>query len=58
MSSDTTPAVATPKLLSRKSVAYDAFLFYSRHNSEVAVGLQKGLHRIGRRTGQCAQHCD
>lgn len=52
MSSDNTPAAATPKLLSRKPVAYHAFLSYSRHNAEVAVGLRKGLHRIGRRTGQ------
>ena len=31
---------------------YDAFISYSHHDRRVAAGIQKGLHRIGRRMGQ------
>ncbi|HZQ31755.1 MAG TPA: TIR domain-containing protein [Mycobacterium sp.] len=31
---------------------YDAFLSYSRRDAAIADGIQKGLHRIGRRAGR------
>src|SRR5438270_12696515 len=31
---------------------YDAFLSYSDRDGAVATGIQKGLHRIGRRVGR------
>ena len=31
---------------------YDAFLSYNHQNGHVAAGIQKGLHRIGRRLGR------
>jgi hypothetical protein len=31
---------------------YDAFLSYSRSDTAVAAGLQKALHKIGRRAGR------
>jgi hypothetical protein len=34
------------------SFTYDAFLSYNRQDGAVAAGIQKGLHRIGRRMGQ------
>jgi len=34
------------------SFTYDAFLSYSHRDGAVASGIQKGLHRIGRRVGQ------
>ena len=34
------------------SFTYDAFLSYSRSDAAVADGVQKGLHRIGRRPGR------
>jgi WD40 repeat protein len=38
--------------VSTASYTYDAFLSYSRHDAAVAEGIQKGLHRIARRTGR------
>jgi TIR domain-containing protein len=35
-----------------KPMEYDAFLSYSHDDRAVATGIQKGLHRIGRRLGQ------
>jgi hypothetical protein len=34
------------------SFTYDAFLSYSHQDGAVAAGIQKGLHRIGRRMGR------
>ena len=34
------------------SFTYDAFLSYSHQDGAVAAGIQKGLHRIGRRVGR------
>ena len=34
------------------SFTYDAFLSYNHHDGAVAAGIQKGLHRIGRRMGR------
>ncbi len=34
------------------SFTYDAFLSYNHQDGAVAAGIQKGLHRIGRRMGQ------
>ena len=34
------------------SFTYDAFLSYNHQDGPVAAGIQKGLHRIGRRMGQ------
>ena len=34
------------------SFSYDAFLSYNHADGLVAAGIQKGLHRIGRRMGQ------
>src|SRR5215470_17407912 len=34
------------------SFTYDAFLSYYHQDGAVAAGIQKGLHRIGRRMGQ------
>src|SRR4051794_39382689 len=36
----------------RASFKYDAFLSYNHHDGSVASGIQKALHRIGRRMGQ------
>src|SRR6476469_9839835 len=34
------------------SFTYDAFLSYNHQDGAVAAGIQKGLHRIGRRVGR------
>ena len=52
MSADTADA---PELNDRgqgSSFTYDAFLSYNHQDGAVAAGIQKGLHRIGRRMGQ------
>ena len=36
----------------RASFDYDAFISYTHHDRPVAAGIQKGLHRIGRRMGR------
>ena len=36
----------------RASFDYDAFISYDHHDRPVAAGIQKGLHRIGRRMGR------
>jgi WD40 repeat protein len=48
---DTAPALTTPAQRGKRS-GYDAFLSYSHHDREVATGVQRGLHQIGRRVGQ------
>ncbi|MFE7720478.1 toll/interleukin-1 receptor domain-containing protein [Nocardia rhizosphaerihabitans] len=35
-----------------ESLIYDAFISYTHRDRPVAAGIQKGLHRIGRRMGQ------
>ena len=35
----------------RDSFAYDAFISYAHEDRAIAAGIQKGLHRIGRRMG-------
>jgi len=35
-----------------ESFDYDAFISYAHEDRPVAAGIQKGLHRIGRRMGQ------
>lgn len=37
---------------SAESSRYDAFISYSHNDLQVAAGIQRGLHRIGRRMGQ------
>jgi hypothetical protein len=51
MSSDTALAAEPPTQGQGASFAYDAFLSYSHEDRAVATGIQKGLHRIGRRVG-------
>jgi WD40 repeat protein len=41
-----------PSRARRASFTYDAFLSYSHQDGAVAGGIQKGLHRIGRRVGR------
>src|SRR6478609_8447711 len=36
----------------QKSPLYDAFISYDHDDQPVAHGIQRGLHRIGRRVGQ------
>jgi hypothetical protein len=36
----------------RESFDYDAFISYTHRDRPVAAGIQKGLHRIGRRVGR------
>ena len=52
MSSDTALAAEPPTPAQVASFTYDAFLSYSHHEGAVATGIQKGLHRIGRRVGR------
>jgi WD40 repeat protein len=47
-----TPSSGPPLAQPLRRFTYDAFLSYSRHDQAVADGIQKGLHRIGRRAGQ------
>ncbi|MGW6728119.1 toll/interleukin-1 receptor domain-containing protein [Nocardia sp. NPDC055029] len=42
---------AGPPLGAAPIFAYDAFLSYSHADRAIAAGIQKGLHRIGRRMG-------
>ncbi|MGO9354522.1 MAG: toll/interleukin-1 receptor domain-containing protein [Mycobacterium sp.] len=52
MSSDTALAAEPPTQGQGVSFSYDAFLSYSHQDGAVAAGIQKGLHRIGRRVGR------
>jgi hypothetical protein len=52
MSADTALAAEPPTQGQRASFSYDAFLSYSHQDGAVAAGIQKGLHRIGRRVGR------
>ena len=50
-----TGATAVPGLNKpshEQSFLYDAFISYDHDDRAVAAGIQKGLHRIGRRFGQ------
>ena len=55
MSSDAvaTPAVSDPG--PAQSFLYDAFISYDHDDRSVASGIQRGLHRIGRRWAGCAR---
>lgn len=48
---DTTHVESRPSAQT-KARDYDAFLSYSHRDRPVALGIQKGLHHIGRRLGQ------
>ncbi len=52
MSADSAVAAEPPTRGQGASFTYDAFLSYNHHDGAVAAGIQKGLHRIGRRMGQ------
>ena len=52
MSADTALAAEPPTEGQGGSFTYDAFLSYNHQDGAVAAGIQKGLHRIGRRVGQ------
>ena len=52
MSADSAVAADPPTRGQGASFTYDAFLSYNHHDGPVAAGIQKGLHRIGRRMGQ------
>ena len=52
MSTDSTVGAEPPTQGRADSLTYDAFLSYSHHGGAVADGIQKALHRIGRRMGQ------
>ena len=52
MSADSALAGEPPTRGQTASFTYDAFLSYSHQDQAVAAGIQKGLHRIGRRMGQ------
>ena len=52
MSADTALAAEPPKQGQGASFTYDAFLSYNHQDGAVAAGIQKGLHRIGRRVGR------
>ena len=52
MSADSAVTADPPTQSKEASFSYDAFLSYNHHDEAVAAGIQKGLHRIGRRMGQ------
>jgi hypothetical protein len=52
MSADTAVAAEAPTRRQGASFTYDAFFSYNHQDGAVAAGIQKGLHRIGRRMGQ------
>jgi hypothetical protein len=48
-------AAEAPSLSDRRgpqAFVYDAFLSYDHDDRAVAYGIQRGLHRIGRRVGR------
>ena len=49
---EATRAVEPPAAGQAKPQDYDAFLSYTHRDRPVVSGIQKGLHRIGRRLGQ------
>jgi WD domain, G-beta repeat/TIR domain len=50
--SEVTQAAESPASRQQKPLDYDAFLSYTHRDRPVVSGIQKGLHRIGRRLGQ------
>ena len=52
MSADSAVTAEPPTQGQRASFTYDAFLSYNHQDGAVATGIQKGLHRIGRRMGR------
>ena len=50
--SQVTQGVEPPVSQGSEAVEYDAFLSYTHRDRPVVSGMQKGLHRIGRRLGQ------
>jgi hypothetical protein len=49
---EVTQAAESPASRQQKPLDYDAFLSYTHRDRPVVSGIQKGLHRIGRRLGQ------
>ena len=52
MRSDAADAPQLNDRAQEQSFAYDAFISYDHDDRAVAYGIQRGLHRIGRRVGQ------
>ena len=52
MRADTADAAELNDQGQAKSFLYDAFISYDHDDRPVAHGIQRGLHRIGRRLGQ------
>ena len=52
MSADAAAAPAGERSGQAQSFLYDAFISYDHDDRPVAQGIQRGLHRIGRRMGQ------
>ena len=52
MSANPALAAEPPTRGHEPTFSYDAFLSYNHQDGAVAAGIQKGLHRIGRRIGQ------
>ncbi len=50
--SEAAQALGSPASVPQKPLDYDAFLSYTHRDRPVVSGIQKGLHRIGRRLGQ------
>ena len=50
--SEVTQAAEFPASGQVEPLDYDAFLSYTHRDRPVVSGIQKGLHRIGRRLGQ------
>lgn len=49
---DATHALDPPAVAQGSALDYDAFLSYTHIDEQVAKGIQKGLHHIGKRLGQ------
>jgi WD40 repeat protein len=49
---DATHALDPPAVAQGSALDYDAFLSYTHVDEQVAKGIQKGLHHIGKRLGQ------
>src|SRR6202453_5513874 len=49
---DATQTAQPQPLENGAALDYDAFLSYTHDDRQVVSGIQKGLHRIGRRMGQ------
>ena len=50
--SEATQAAESPASGQVEPLDYDAFLSYTHRDRPVVSGIQKGLHRIGRRLGR------